>query len=114
MPEETQWSMKINFTEDYLKELYEQGKTKNKKHRFQKGIIKKYKQTIDKLRVATNIEDLYPIKSLNYEKLIGDKKGIESVRVDMKYRIEFISSIEVEEPYTITICSILDLSNHYS
>ncbi|MCB6062653.1 Plasmid maintenance system killer protein [Flavobacterium psychrophilum] len=106
--------MEINFTEDYLKELYEEGKTKNKKYRFQKDIIKKYKQTIDKLRVAKNIEDLYPIKSLNYEKLIGNKKGIESVRVDKKYRIEFISSVEGEEPNTITICSIIDLSNHYS
>lgn len=106
--------MEIIFTEDYLKELYEEGKAKNKKHRFQKDVIKKYKQTIDKLRVAKNIEDLYPIKSLNYEKLIGDKKGIESVRVDKKYRIEFISSVEGEEPNTITICSIIDLSNHYS
>lgn len=106
--------MEITFTEDYLKELYEEGKAKNKKHRFQKDVIKKYKQTIDKLRVAKNIEDLYPIKSLNYEKLIGDKKGIESVRVDKKYRIEFISSVEGEEPNTITICSIIDLSNHYS
>lgn len=106
--------MEITFTEDYLKELYEEGKTKNKKYRFQKDIIKKYKQTIDKLRVAKNIEALYPIKSLNYEKLIGDKKGIESVRVDKKYRIEFISTVEGEEPYTITICSIIDLSNHYS
>jgi len=106
--------MEITFTEDYLKELYEEGKAKNKKYRFQKDVIKKYKQTIDKLRVAKNIEDLYPIKSLNYEKLIGDKKGIESVRVDKKYRIEFISSVEGEEPNTITICSIIDLSNHYS
>nr|WP_315197526.1 type II toxin-antitoxin system RelE/ParE family toxin [uncultured Flavobacterium sp.] len=106
--------MEITFTEDYLKELYEEGKAKNKKYRFQKDVIKKYKQTIDKLRVAKNIEDLYPIKSLNYEKLIGDKKRIESVRVDKKYRIEFISSVEGEEPNTITICSIIDLSNHYS
>ncbi|MCI9843731.1 type II toxin-antitoxin system RelE/ParE family toxin [Flavobacterium pectinovorum] len=106
--------MEITFTEDYLKELYEEGKAKNKKYRFQKDVIKKYKQTIDKLRVAKNIEDLYPIKSLNYEKLIGDKKGIESVRVDKKYRIEFISSVEGEEHNTITICSIIDLSNHYS
>lgn len=106
--------MEIKFTEDFLKELYENGKTKNKKYRFQKEIIKKYKQTIDKLRVAKKIEDLYLIKSLNYEKLIGNKKGIESVRVNKKYRIEFISSVEGEEPDTITICSIIDLSNHYS
>lgn len=105
--------MEISFEKDYLKELYENGKARNKKHRFQPGIIKKYIQTIDKLRVAKNTEELYSIRSLNYEKLIGDKKGRESVRVDGKYRIEFITTLEGEEPNSITICSIFELSNHY-
>ncbi len=105
--------MKIEFEKEYLKQLYEDGKAKNKKYRYQKTIITKYKNTIDKLRSAKTIEDLYPIKSLNYEKLVGDKKGVESVKVDYKYRIEFISSIEEEEHNCITICSIIELSNHY-
>ncbi len=106
--------MKIIFIKEYLKQLYEDGKSSYKKHRFQKDIVKKYKTTIDKLRVANKIEDLYPLKSLNYEKLSGDKKGLESVRINDKYRIEFISSLEGEEPNTITICEIVELSNHYS
>ncbi len=106
--------MEIIFEKDYLKELYENGKARSKKHRFQPSVIKKYIQTVDKLRVAKNTEELYPIKSLNYEKLSGDKKGLESVRVDNKYRVEFISSVEGEEPDTITICSIIELSNHYN
>lgn len=105
--------MEITFDKDYLKELYENGKARNKKYRFQPNVVKKYIQTIDKLRAANNTEELYPIKSLNYERLIGDKKGLESVRVDNKYRIEFISSVTGEEPDTITICSIIELSNHY-
>lgn len=105
--------MEINFEKDYLKELYENGKTRNKKHRFQPSVIKKYVQTIDKLRVAKNTEELYPIRSLNYEKLIGGKKGLESVRVDGKYRIEFRTTLEGDEPNSITICSIIELSNHY-
>jgi len=105
--------MEIIFEKDYLKELYENGKAKNKKYRFQPAVIKKYIQTIDKLRAAKYTEELYPIRSLNYEKLIGDKNGLESVRVNKKYRIEFISSVEGEEPDTLTICSIIELSNHY-
>ncbi len=105
--------MEIRFEKEYLRQLYEDGKAKHKKYRFQKAIIRKYKNTIDKLRVVEKIEDLYVFKSLNYEKLIGDKKGIESVRIDQKYRIEFISSVEGEEPNCITICSIIELSNHY-
>lgn len=106
--------MKIIFTQDYLRELYEEGKTSSKKHRFQPDIIKRFKNTIDKLKAAKNIEDLFSIKSLNYEKLKGNRKQYESVRVNDKYRIEFISSIEGEEPNTITICEIVTLSNHYS
>lgn len=106
--------MEINFKHAYLRELYEEGKSSGKKHRFQKDIIKRYKEAIDKLRVADRVEDLYPIKSLNYEKLSGDKKGLESVRVSDKYRIVFISSLEGEDPNKITICEIIDLSNHYS
>ena len=55
---------------------------------------------------------LFDYKSLNYEKLIGDKKGISSVRVNDQYRIEFEE--ELEDGKTIaTICNITDLSNHY-
>jgi len=105
--------MVIEFEKEYLEELYKNGKSKNKKHRFQPQVIRQYKQTIDKLRPAQQIEDLFPIKSLNYEKLSGDKKGLESVKVNDQYRIEFRTSIEGQEPNTITICSIIELSNHY-
>ena len=105
--------MKIVFEKDYLEQLYAEGKAKGKKYRYPKGLISKYKQTIDKLRVANRVEDLFPFKSLNYEKLIGDKKGLESVRINQQYRIEFQSIIEGQEPDTITICSIVELSNHY-
>lgn len=105
--------MEITFEKDYLKELYESGKARSKKHRFQPSVIKKYIQAINKLRVAQNTEELYCIKSLNYEKLIGDKKGLESVRVDKKYRIEFATTQQDDKPNSVTICSIIELSNHY-
>ncbi len=105
--------MEIEFEKNYLRELYEDGKAKEKKHRFQPAVIKKYKSTIDTLRVAKRIEELFLFRSLNYEKLIGDKKGLESVRINQQYRIEFRTRIEGEEPDIITICSIVELSNHY-
>lgn len=105
--------MEIEFEKDYLRELYEVGKSRNKKYRFQPSVAKQFKSTIDKLRNANKIEDLFPFKSLNYEKLVGDKAGLESVRVNQQYRIEFYSRITAEEPEIITICSIVELSNHY-
>ncbi len=65
--------MKIKFEKEYLEQLYTNGKAKKKKYSFQQIVIKQYIKTIDKLKVAEQIEDLYPIKSLNYEKLSGKK-----------------------------------------
>ena len=105
--------MIIEFEQEYLRELYEEGKASGKKHRFQPQVIKQYRKAIERLEIANKIEDLYHVASLNYEKLSGDKKGIESVRVNDQYRIEFKSRKEGEEPQILTICSIIDLSNHY-
>lgn len=105
--------MEIQFEEKYLEELYTEGKTKNKKHQFQKSVINQYKKTIDKLIPARRIEDLFKIASLNYEKLSGKKNDIESVKVNDQYRIELKTTIVGEEPNSITICAIVNLSNHY-
>ena len=101
----------VTFEQRYLKELYDEGKTTDKKHRFQPDIVKRYQQRIKTLEAAPRIETLYQIKSLNYEVLSGDKDGISSVRVNDKYRIEFTVSL-LDNP-VVTICNILELSNHY-
>ena len=36
--------MEINFDKDYLRQLYEEGKTTDKKHRFQPNIVARYQQ----------------------------------------------------------------------
>lgn len=103
--------MIVTFDKVYLKELYEQGKTSDKKHRYQPDIVKRYQQRIKILESAPRIETLYQLNSLNYEVLEGDKAGVSSIRVNDKYRIEFTFSHQ-EEPI-VTICNILELSNHY-
>ncbi|GHU96049.1 hypothetical protein FACS1894156_6600 [Bacteroidia bacterium] len=105
--------MVVTFEKEYLRELYEIEKTTDKKHRFQPQIIARYVRCIDALMGAPNVEALYTINSLHYEKLKGDKIGISSVRVNNQYRIEFTET-QVEQTETIiTICNVLELSNHY-
>ena len=81
--------MEIIFDKEYLRQLYEEGKTTDKKHRFQPHIIARYQLRIKVLEQAGNIEELYAIHSLHYEVLKGDKAGISSIRVNDQYRIEF-------------------------
>ena len=104
--------MTVTFEETYLQELYEKGTTGDKKHRYQPDIVGRYQKCIKYLRAAPSIEKLSAINSLNYELLKGDKEGISSIRVNNKYRIEFTVRETIEEPI-ITVCNILDLSNHY-
>ena len=105
--------MKIEFEKDYLRELYENGKTSDRKHRFQKQVINQYIKTVGILRQAPDTEFLYKFKSLHYERKEGNLKCIEAVYVNMQYRLEFSSRTEGKEPHVITICSLSELSNHY-
>lgn len=104
--------MEINFDKDYLRQLYEEGKTTDKKHRFQPHIVSRYQLRIKVLEQAIRIEELYGINSLHYEVLQGDKAGISSIRVNDQYRIEFTVE-QVSSGTVVTICNILELSNHY-
>ena len=106
------YDMEIAFEKKYLSELYYKGKTSEKKYRFQPEVIKRYKLRIDTLENAVNLEDLYQINALHYEVLKGDKAGISSIRVNDKYHIEFTTN-KIEAETIITICNILELSNHY-
>ena len=64
------------------------------------------------LKHADNVEQLYPIRSLNYEVLQGDKKGISSVRINLQYRLEFIVK-EVLNEQIVTLRRLLEISNRY-
>ena len=103
--------MQIVFKQEYLSSLY-YNQTADKKHRFQPEVVKKYIKVVNVLKNARAVEDLFPFSSLNYEKLSGDKAGIESVRVNDKYRLEFQTE-QVEGEVIVIVCNILELSNHY-
>jgi len=64
------------------------------------------------LEQANRVEELYTIHSLHYEVLSGNKAGISSIRVNDQYRIEFIVQ-QISSETVVTICNILELSNHY-
>ncbi|MBP9995533.1 MAG: type II toxin-antitoxin system RelE/ParE family toxin [bacterium] len=104
--------MIVIFEKDYLKELYFDGKAHSKQYRFQPDIVSRYVKVINMMINANNITDLMRFGSLHYEHLTGDKKGISSVRVNDKYRVEFIEKNEGEQKIA-TICNILELTNHY-
>ena len=104
--------MFIEFDKEYLRELYVDGKSSDKKHRYQPEVVRGYQKAVFALLSADNVTDLFPIKSLNYEVLQGDKSGVSSVRINRKYRLEFTVREEFDKKI-ITICKLLEISNHY-
>lgn len=59
------------------------------KYKFTKYIVEKYKFRIGQLIDAPDLKTISQIKSLNLEKLKGDRKGQLSIRVDNQFRICF-------------------------
>lgn len=104
--------MIVVFEKEYLLDLYEKGRSKDKKHRFQPDIVRRYKRCIKLMIDVPDILSLAKYKGLNLEKLKGDKSGLFSIRVNDQYRIEFTAEEFQDEVYT-TICNVIELSNHY-
>lgn len=87
-------------------------KQTTKKHRYQPEVIRGYQKAVFVLSSANAITDLFRNNALNYEVLRGDKKGISSVRINKQYRLEFTVR-EVRNEQIVTVCRLLDISNHY-
>ncbi|MDO4511958.1 MAG: type II toxin-antitoxin system RelE/ParE family toxin [Bacteroidales bacterium] len=105
--------MIVEFEKKYLEELYAQGKSSDKKHRFQPQVVNGYLKCVRVLMTASRMEDLFTFRSLRYEKLIGDKKGLSSLRINDQYRLEFREIADTENSSHIVICSLVDITNHY-
>ena len=105
--------MEVIYGKTYLKELHLHRRASDKKHRFQPDVIKRYIKTVEVMISVKNVLELSRINSLRYEKLSGNKKGLSSVRVNDKYRIEFEEHAEKQESIA-TICNLIELSNHYN
>ena len=109
---ETQ-TMNIVFSKSYLKDLFIGNVKAYKEYKSNPQLVKQYVKTINKLKSITRIEQLHQIKSLRYEKKIGDLNGISAVWVNKQYRILFKESSTESGNLNIDLLEIEDLSKHY-
>ena len=101
--------MDIEFQKDYLKELYYTGKSKDKQHRFQPEVVRKYVRVVGILEAVSRMEDLFRFNSLHFEALDDFNY---SVRIDYHYRLVFQMESKTGESI-LTICILEDITNHY-
>jgi proteic killer suppression protein len=73
--------------------------------------MERFRKRVIVLEHTENTIELRKLKSLHFEVLKKDKKGLYSVRVDLKYRLEFF--IEKDKIELNEIVLIDNLSDHY-
>lgn len=104
--------MNIDFKDKSLEELYEKGSTKD--HKYKKlapDIVRKYVKVVNYLKAARRIEDLFLIKSLHYEKKLGDLNGVDAVWITPQYRLFFYSS--PDDQGIVVNALLFEISKHY-
>jgi toxin HigB-1 len=102
--------MQVKFKNAYLKKIYSNEQLKGKPV-YSSEVVIQFKKTVLKIEQADTTIQLRQFRSLNFEALKGNKKGLYSVRVNKQYRLEF----EIENDI-ITLSEIIlieDLSKHY-
>lgn len=104
--------MLVSFGEQYLEDLYTKGKAQGKNTAINLRLSEAIKKAVKFLISAKRIEDLFPIKSLHFEAPHGDKEGRFSIKANDQYRVEFTVT-NAEDDIIVSICNILELSNHY-
>ena len=102
--------MIIKFNNPYLSKLYSNEVGKGKPV-FSLEVVKKFKQKILLLSQLENTKILREFKSLHFESLKGEKKGLHSIRINKQYRLEFKN--EKDRVSIIEIILIEELSKHY-
>ena len=100
----------MHFNNGYLEKLY-MGLPVSGKPRYTEEVTDKFRKKVIILVNVQNIVQLRNFKSLNFEALKGDEKGLYSIRVNLECRLEF--SIERERILLHEVIYIEDLSNHY-
>ena len=101
--------MKVAFKTKELEQLYTIPLNEIRgKQKFSKEVIKQYQAKVRVLTVIENLKDLYPIRSLNFEALSGNRKSQFSIRLNKQFRLIIIEAedelIEIE---------IIEISKHY-
>lgn len=104
--------MKVIIEDEYLTEIYKNGKSDGKP-KFSKEIELGFIKRVAQMEQAENTNTLRLLKSLHFEKLSGDLDNKYSIRVNKAFRIIFRIEKDGKNVRLQVIC-IEELTNHYS
>ncbi len=79
--------MRIDFDDDELRRLYEEPEFHAP--RYGTGLVKAFRKKVGLVVAAATEQDLRNMKSLRFEKLVGDRTGQHSIRLNDQWRLVF-------------------------
>jgi proteic killer suppression protein len=97
--------MHIDFEDDELRRLYEDPDFRVA--RFHPGLIKAYRRKMQVIVGAESELDLRAMKSLHFQKLQGDRKGQQSIKLNDQWRLIFRVETR-EDGKVVLIIEIVD------
>jgi proteic killer suppression protein len=71
------------------------------------AIVKAFRKRMQVIRAASDERDFYAMRSLNFEKLKGDRAGTYSMRLNLQWRL-LLRFEEHENGKTVVVLSIAD------
>lgn len=103
--------MDVYFDNEEIAEVASSNQPHSRHYRnLPKNVIQNFHKAIRYFQEAKTIQDVYTIKGLRYEKLVGNLKGKSSIRLNDQYR-----AILIEEADGIIIIAVTfeQISKHY-
>lgn len=105
--------MDLVFNNTELADLYQGKQVKNKLYKSNPTLIKQFIKTIKFLEQAKKIEELLQLKGLHYEKLIKERVGQSSVRINDQYRLIFTEKFDGSIPPKVVLLSIEEITDYH-
>ncbi|MCA6534525.1 MAG: type II toxin-antitoxin system RelE/ParE family toxin [Pseudanabaena sp.] len=98
--------MRLLFKSKKLEALYTELKGEDK---YEAGVVDAFFNVMSRIVAASNEQDLREPKSRRLEKLVGDKKGKYSMRLNKQWRL----ILTIEEDKQGKYIQVLEISDHY-
>ncbi len=98
--------MRFRFVTDELRELYE-GKSSNAT--YGRDLVRAFRKKMGLIDAAETEQDLRAMNSLHFEKLVGDRAGQHSIRLNKQWRL----ILELERDENGRLLAIIEIDDYH-
>lgn len=105
--------MEITFYDTNLARLYEGKKPKRNEWKSNAQMVKQFIKAVNQMRSVTTVEQLIQFGGLHYKKLTDHPNELSAVRINKQYRLLFTEIENDEDPPTVVLFRIEEITKHY-